>query len=60
MVQTTAVQVQLACALPVGSKLGPQEVITARGSVKKTNKQKTFVKRMSGSMNQNNESNIET
>lgn len=55
MVQTTAVQVQLACALPVGSQLGPQEVITARGSVKRN---RTFVKGISGSINQYNESHI--
>ena len=53
MKQTTTVQVQLACAFPVGSKLGPQEVITGRGSVKKTTN--LFVndfckKHMSGNM----------
>lgn len=36
MEQAATVQVQLACAFPVGSKFGPQEVITGRGSVNKT------------------------
>lgn len=30
------VQVQLACAFPVGSKFGPQKVITGGGSVNKS------------------------
>lgn len=33
MEQATAVQIQLPGAFPVGSKLGPQQMITCRGSV---------------------------
>lgn len=36
--QATTAQIQLACAFPVGSKFGPQEVITSRGPLNKTAK----------------------
>lgn len=39
MQQTAAVHVQLAGAFPVGSKLGPQKVITGRGPLNKTTNQ---------------------
>lgn len=38
MEQAATAQVQLACAFPVGSKFGPQEVITSRGPLNKTAK----------------------
>lgn len=35
MQQTTTVHIQLACAFPVGSKLGPQQVVVGGGSVER-------------------------